>query len=821
MRSAGRGPLLHRFMHSIRYIRNQTACLATFGYLICVLDAEWSKMSAEIASSGPGTAVTPSAPSAPSAVPPRNAGATFDGAQSAAARQEAKARKKAAIEGGTWDRCMMFLPLKKRYCNIPRLPGTDFCGNHQSALPADAQYVGKNPAKKAKAAGGERAVRVPCPVDPSHEIYEHDLPRHVRKCVAAKKQKHIEALPCYRKGCNGGCLAAEEAAAVASFRAAVGMPAHGLSAPGQGLYAWTRQQKQKAEPRLQAAAAAATDGDAGASAPVQSRKRPRPTEDDSTAPSVWMPDDEEEVEEAEEEAEGAEADTGSVGGSSSRAEGGRRGGSQQPLGYIDKLATGATSIDLRSLLLKIDGWAKLLPALPPPRTLCMPEATLIVAEAAALGAGVVSKASLLRHEKQQVSIVSHMAEAGLLNAGSNNSSSSSSSPVHPPLFVEFGAGRGMLSLTLSRVLPAPHIVLIDRAPVKNKADTALRRGVVGPMPGLLGVTATAPAEAHKSLSARFTRVRMDIADCWLPGLPQLWGAPPDDAATTSTSTPAEQSAGPSSGASAAAEAAAATTASAGGLLPIVAIGKHLCGGATDLTLRCLAKSLTAGSGVDIDALAGDVAAAAPAPAAPAATAAAAQPYLHGIAIATCCHHVCTWEAYVGKSWWRDVLGGSACEFEAMRSLTSWAIIGEQEEETEVQGGGAGGEAGIGIAAALPAEGDPRTGLTRALRMRIGRLCKRLMDAGRAAFLTAAFRTYHPVTAPAQYAAGINPPSSGGTSGDSGSGSASDANELRLDVQLRHYCEANLSPENCLLLAVAAPARARGAGGGGGATSFTA
>jgi hypothetical protein len=58
----------------------------------------------------------------------------------------------------------------------------------------------------------------------------------------------------------------------------------------------------------------------------------------------------------------------------------------------------------------------------------------------------------LRHVAQQVSIVGNMERRGLLD---------------PSLtYVEFGAGRGMLSLALAAALPATNMVLVDNSAVR-------------------------------------------------------------------------------------------------------------------------------------------------------------------------------------------------------------------------------------------------------------------------------------------------------------------------------------------------------------------
>eukprot|EP00295_Goniomonas_pacifica_P022618 CAMPEP_0175940168 /NCGR_PEP_ID=MMETSP0108-20121206/23647_1 /TAXON_ID=195067 ORGANISM="Goniomonas pacifica, Strain CCMP1869" /NCGR_SAMPLE_ID=MMETSP0108 /ASSEMBLY_ACC=CAM_ASM_000204 /LENGTH=210 /DNA_ID=CAMNT_0017264591 /DNA_START=15 /DNA_END=647 /DNA_ORIENTATION=+ len=143
-------------------------------------------------------------------------------------------------------------------------------------------------------------------------------------------------------------------------------------------------------------------------------------------------------------------------------------------------------------------------------------------------------------------------------------------------------------------------------------------------------------------------------------------------------------------------------------LNVTAVSKHLCGGATDLSLRCLANSAGRDSTFR----------------------------WHGVAIATCCHGLCDWDTYIGKEFWLEQ-GLSAEEFMALKKLTSWGTCG------------AGREAGQ--AADLPAEGaavehaaapeateevveGPLAALSAEERCALGRRIKSLIDAGRAAWL---------------------------------------------------------------------------------------
>ena len=118
--------------------------------------------------------------------------------------------------------------------------------------------------------------------------------------------------------------------------------------------------------------------------------------------------------------------------------------------------------------------------------------------------------------------------------------------------------------------------------------------------------------------------------------------------------------------------------------PWVAYGKHLCGAATDLTLRCCAQAAFP------HAAKRAAAAGAPASAAgdngtrrsatcqngdngrqarmPSSEQQSAVGKFRGLAVATCCHHGCAWEHYVGQRLFAN-LGFSPEEFEIISWMT--------------------------------------------------------------------------------------------------------------------------------------------------------
>ncbi|GAM18312.1 hypothetical protein SAMD00019534_014870 [Acytostelium subglobosum LB1] len=88
----------------------------------------------------------------------------------------------------------------------------------------------------------------------------------------------------------------------------------------------------------------------------------------------------------------------------------------------------------------------------------------------------------------------------------------------------------------------------------------------------------------------------------------------------------------------------------------VIISKHLCGCATDFTLRCLANSITNNEKL--------------------------RQTFAGIGIATCCHHVCTLDSYINPKYVNDVLQLTPDEFQLLCSITSWASIEPNKKKSK-------------------------------------------------------------------------------------------------------------------------------------------
>nr|XP_045603339.1 tRNA:m(4)X modification enzyme TRM13 homolog [Procambarus clarkii]XP_045603340.1 tRNA:m(4)X modification enzyme TRM13 homolog [Procambarus clarkii]XP_045603341.1 tRNA:m(4)X modification enzyme TRM13 homolog [Procambarus clarkii] len=155
----------------------------------------------------------------------------------------------------------------------------------------------------------------------------------------------------------------------------------------------------------------------------------------------------------------------------------------------------------------------------------------------------------------------------------------------PTCFVEFGAGRGQLTNWLTEAVSDTSkalFVLVDKGAQRYKFDAKLRY--------------------NSELSIQ--RLRVDIQHLNLEGVASL------DTYDR-----------------------------------IVGLGKHLCGGATDLALHCLSRY--------------------------------SRPVVAGLVLALCCHHRCTWLTYSGFTFLSES-GFSSNEFYTLTALTSWATCNSKD-----------------------------------------------------------------------------------------------------------------------------------------------
>uniref|UniRef100_A0A671TYX5 tRNA:m(4)X modification enzyme TRM13 n=1 Tax=Sparus aurata TaxID=8175 RepID=A0A671TYX5_SPAAU len=178
-------------------------------------------------------------------------------------------------------------------------------------------------------------------------------------------------------------------------------------------------------------------------------------------------------------------------------------------------------------------------------------------------------------------------------------------------------------------------------------------------------------------------------------------------------------------------------------LPLVGVGKHLCGAATDLALRCLMETpgLRQETGPPRKRLKTSE------PAGPESVVPAAlpgpvpnpDPGLHpgpvqGLAVALCCHHRCEWRHYVGQKFFLQ-RGLGAEEFSAFCRMSSWATCGLRPAGQDPPPQDPTSQRGDHEEHEPAEETDTVNGfLSAAEREQVGRLCKRLIDGGRIHFL---------------------------------------------------------------------------------------
>jgi len=88
----------------------------------------------------------------------------------------------------------------------------------------------------------------------------------------------------------------------------------------------------------------------------------------------------------------------------------------------------------------------------------------------------------------------------------------------------------------------------------------------------------------------------------------------------------------------------------------VITSKHLCGCATDFTLESISNLLKNNPSIINN--------------------------LSGIGIATCCHHICSWDTYINQPFIRDELKLTPKEFQLLCAMSSWATIGSKDQQDE-------------------------------------------------------------------------------------------------------------------------------------------
>jgi len=244
-----------------------------------------------------------------------------------------------------------------------------------------------------------------------------------------------------------------------------------------------------------------------------------------------------------------------------------------------------------------------------------------------------------KHAKQHASFLAHLEDRNLLQIDNDL------------CYMEFGCGRAELSAHMAHALarkPTSHpcaFTLIDRDAHQNRCDRYIRQ--------------------HLNAQNLVDRIRIDIKDFNLKAYQHPLNY--DNMSSDSK---------------------------------IVAISKHLCGAATDLTLRCLMQ---------------------------------APSKVQAMMIAVCCHHRCKFEHYVDP----DYLAEMEIEphfFQILSSMSAWATCKPDHpknlsrKQSQIKNNQYDGN--------NYDDDDHVSGLTIQEREDMGLMCKRILDFGRLRFLRA-------------------------------------------------------------------------------------
>jgi tRNA:m4X modification enzyme len=111
-----------------------------------------------------------------------------------------------------WTQCCYFIKSKNRFCNIAKSRNSEYCGNHCQAGEtgeAGETGAGTREVKKCKLQGVP-LTRCPCPVDPSHTVYLHNLNKHIKICNISTQNAQLSKQIYYRENCNSSSEAEDQ-----------------------------------------------------------------------------------------------------------------------------------------------------------------------------------------------------------------------------------------------------------------------------------------------------------------------------------------------------------------------------------------------------------------------------------------------------------------------------------------------------------------------------------------------------------------------------------------------------------------------------------
>lgn len=90
------------------------------------------------------------------------------------------AKKRGGARGPRPGCCEFFIKGKNRYCGVAKAENSTFCAHHGGAQ--------------------EKGKRVPCPLDPTHDVYTDQLRKHLQKCASIQQTAVWTSKPYYAPG---------------------------------------------------------------------------------------------------------------------------------------------------------------------------------------------------------------------------------------------------------------------------------------------------------------------------------------------------------------------------------------------------------------------------------------------------------------------------------------------------------------------------------------------------------------------------------------------------------------------------------------------
>jgi tRNA:m4X modification enzyme len=117
-----------------------------------------------------------------------------------------------------WERCHAYMDRKKRFCRQEVVPitvdndqakksaGPRYCGNHQHLVPVSCGYTTPSSNDDSSNAKKRKRIRkrIPCPMDPSHSIFEDAVAKHIPICPLTVKRKRQTEQAFYQHNINTG-----------------------------------------------------------------------------------------------------------------------------------------------------------------------------------------------------------------------------------------------------------------------------------------------------------------------------------------------------------------------------------------------------------------------------------------------------------------------------------------------------------------------------------------------------------------------------------------------------------------------------------------